>query len=138
MEDFLVPTWNPSYSVGVDYIDVDFNIILNVLGVIELEIQNFKRPNVLENAKRFLVKHVCAHFKREETDMKRQSYPGFERHSNQHMDYLSNMGELLDAIGRGDLCSEILSAHADWWSDHVRGASRNFVEYLESDEKIAV
>ncbi len=127
--------WNDSYSVGVDAIDKDHQILFTLLGRY-LEESKSKSPVLIHNLFRDLQNYTNFHFDREEDLMARCEYENLEEHKKQHQairDKLKNFSDNITKRSSDEETEQFQLFLSSWLLNHVLSED---LKYKESMAKL--
>lgn len=124
--------WKKSYSVGIDRIDMEHKIFLEL-------IKNFQEETFEDDDEERVVslileieKYAEFHFLSEENFMKKIGYPKLEQHKNLHF----NLLEKLNIVKHSKIATaDFLVFAVDWFVHHTTNEDRLIAKFCE-DNKI--
>ena len=85
----------------------------------------------------FLIRYAMEHFSTEQNIMKKEGYPDYQEHFEEHMNFLKNVGSLRNQIsddGHNDrLMREVRFFTLDWFVKHIQSSDMEVVEFLKQN-----
>lgn len=123
--------WNEGLSVGVEAIDNDHKILLDLINKISFAIEKNEETSVIEEVFGQLEAYVVEHFSREEQLMRDCHYPGLREHIKLHRKLTSKVPELkakLLAADSREAAEEINLFLFDWLMNHILGDDMLFAQ----------
>lgn len=123
--------WNEGLSVGVEAIDNDHKILLDLINKISFAIEKNEETSAIEEVFGQLEAYVVEHFSREEQLMRDCHYPGLREHIKLHRKLTSKVPELkaeLLAADSREAAEEINLFLFDWLMNHILGDDMLFAQ----------
>jgi hemerythrin-like metal-binding protein len=136
--------WNESLITGVNIIDEQHRMLINLINELNLALANGWDYEVRLRILNGLQIYTLAHFSMEEEMMIRSEYSGFEQHKAIHNDFTKKVSEFYTSYesGKADLSQEILNFLKEWVADHIlikdkEMAPHVLIHSVNSDEDIS-
>lgn len=135
MEKDLV-TWDNSYSLGLDKIDEQHELLLVLVNKIwRTIISRADKKQIFALIKELEVYSII-HFAEEEAYMLEVNYPNINEHKQIHKQFIKRVVmEKTIAIKEGHLSLDILYFLKDWLINHIKGSDMLFSEYVKKRNK---
>ena len=124
--------WSNELSVGIEEIDVQHKVLIDLLNEIHEAIQQRQDTEVTRNIVRRLDEYTRVHFAVEESLMRILHYPEYERHREAHdrlIEHLNGFHDKLDA-GKGSLNFELAHFLKVWWTKHIMEVDKRYVSHF--------
>jgi hemerythrin-like metal-binding protein/PAS domain S-box-containing protein len=128
--------WSDALKIGVDAIDNDHQVLVNLLNKI-------KTPNVNEGEINSvvdeLIEYTSYHFHREETIMDVCEYPGLEKHKELHLELIAHVigyMKIWRSNNNPDALAELCKFLQNWLFKHIMMDDAELVPYTTGKDKI--
>lgn len=126
--------WKDSYNTGVREIDIQHRGLFDLINKLTTT-DNYDpegRYFLLTFSK--LIDYAELHFNTEERYMQEAKYSRFEEHRQAHSEFLKDAKTYLGRLNedRGDLGIEILDYLKKWYSSHILGFDRDYIEVFRA------
>jgi hemerythrin-like metal-binding protein len=135
MEKQGIVEWNDRYAVGIQHIDDQHRVLLRL-------INNLYRDYSGEDAgtnPRFnlavygLINYIKYHFAGEEHILVRMKYPDYAAHKGQHDEFVRELLERMDNLGRRRAASpkNLIRYIRDWMVTHITLIDKKYATYVQ-------
>jgi len=127
-------SWNERFSVGVKEIDLQHRGLLDIINQIIDSIEKENEWQTTSTILNSLINYAYNHFATEERYMKEAKYPEFLWHVGLHLEFIRKAFAFSQEISlKGpDIQREMLQYLAGWYSSHVLGIDRQYMENLSA------
>lgn len=130
--------WSKDFSVGVDFIDEQHQEMFKQVNRLVQACAGGKAEGEVVETMAFLQDYLKAHFVAEEKLMRRENYPDYQAHLQEHTDFrarLTDLEERLEQQGlEPELINEFSNTVIDWLIDHICSVDRALGKYLLADK----
>ncbi len=127
-------TWQNKFSVGIKGIDRDHKILFDLVGQFHDAYAMGKGSDALESLFEILLDYTDNHFRREETLMRDNGYPGLEGHIKSHQDLRNEVEGMHQRFINGDqgqICLDLLGFLNNWLTFHILETDMAYRIYFE-------
>ncbi len=126
--------WSDVFDVGINEINRQHKVLINIVNEIyNLECNN-RSPQMLRRTLEGLIDYTETHFTYEEYLLESNGYPEFAPHKAKHVKLLSQVGDFVQRIDRGeDIAAELLEFLTDWLSKHIQGTDKKYGPFLNQN-----
>jgi hemerythrin len=124
--------WSNELSVGIEEIDAQHKILVDLLNQVHEAIQQRHGAEVTQDVVRRLDEYTRVHFAVEESLMRILHYPEYERHREEHDKLIEQLNELrakLDAA-KGSINFELAHFLRTWLTKHIMEADKRYAPYF--------
>ncbi len=131
-----ITKWTDEFSIGVDEIDRDHKRLLELLNDLHDAVEAGASRAILGNALDGVMLYVNYHFAHEEGLLLRMSYPGYEKHRQQHQSLMVTVKEVHESFqsqASDALPRQVPEFLTNWLFEHVLRADRAFSLYIEEN-----
>lgn len=122
-EDLIMAifTWNDSYSVGVNTIDVQHRKLVDMINKLNDAMSQGNGNLVLAGTFSDLLKYAATHFAVEETFMRKFNYPLFPQHKAEHDKLTQKAVMLKKELDDGKIAMSVQTIVflKDWLINHI-------------------
>ncbi len=123
--------WNDSYDVGIEEVNRQHKVLINIINEINNLLKNGRSPMLLRRVLEGLVDYTKHHFGYEEYLLEKNNYPDFDEHKAKHVKLLGQVSDFVNRIDRGeDVAAELLDFLTSWLAKHIKGADMKYSSYL--------
>jgi len=127
--------WDDSLSLGVKIIDEQHRMLIQRIKDLSDAVDSKRGLEHIMKTLDFMMDYTEFHFSTEERHMKEQSYPAFEVHIQQHMEFVSTLDQMVEDFEE-DGATEALSTSINtylinWLIKHIKSTDRKFGEFLK-------
>lgn len=127
--------WSEQLCTGNDIIDEQHKELISLIFRLTDDLSEGNTKSVGTTID-YLQDYVIEHFGAEEKLMIRTSYPGFEKHRDEHTAYVKTVYRLKirnehEGITPGLVC-EVEQCIADWLVEHINSTDMELVQYLNA------
>ncbi|HEY1766131.1 MAG TPA: bacteriohemerythrin [Terracidiphilus sp.] len=125
-------TWNDDYLVGVQSLDNQHNVLIDLLNELDAAMLNGHTRNRAVLTLRKLLNYTRGHFSTEEAMMASAGYPGLAGHRIQHRGLTKHVEEFEARFERGEgaLTPQLLGFLRDWLTNHIQDADKQYGPWL--------
>ncbi|WP_373975010.1 bacteriohemerythrin [Chitinibacter sp. SCUT-21] len=125
--------WNESLSVGIQEIDEQHKVLVNLLNELHDAIRHHHGRDASIEVLQRLADYTRIHFTVEESLMRILGYPEYEAHKAHHEDLISQMNDLQARLNKGEAVSfELLHFLRNWLTNHIMEGDQRYVEHFLS------
>ncbi|WP_404380779.1 bacteriohemerythrin [Caenispirillum salinarum] len=127
-------TWQDSYSVGVDMIDADHQLLVSLINQLDDAMTSGAGADTVGSVLNVLIEYTETHFGREELLMEKGGYPELEPHKKEHAKLTGQVRAIVDRYNAGDIGSvdaEVMEFLKNWLTGHILGVDRKYTPYVE-------
>lgn len=124
--------WSNELSVGIEEIDAQHQILVELLNEIHQAIQQRQGIEVARHIIDRLDEYARVHFAVEESLMRILNYPEYEQHREDHDRLIEQLGELRVKLeeGKGSLNFELAHFLKLWLTKHIMEVDKRYVSYF--------
>jgi hemerythrin-like metal-binding protein len=123
--------WNDSYDVGIEEINRQHKVLINIINEIHNLHMNKRSPQLLRRVLEGLVDYTLHHFSYEEYLLEKNEYPDFEEHKLKHKKLIAQVTDFVNRIDRGeDVAIELLEFLTAWLGKHIKGTDMQYSSFL--------
>ena len=125
--------WSDKFSVGIGQIDNEHKRLLVLLNELNNVVEGSAGLGVLGGVLDGLVDYTHYHFAHEEDLFQRSSYPAYEQHRQQHVDFVAKVTAVYGDFKSGSSAVQpalVLEFLKSWLYQHILGSDRAFGAYL--------
>jgi hemerythrin-like metal-binding protein len=127
--------WTEKMSVGVEVLDDDHKILVEMLNQLNDGITAGLRRAALEDVIDGMLKHTKVHFAREERFFVQTGFPGGDAHKAEHDLLARRVMNLQSRFENGQplqLSLEAMNFLKSWLTDHIQGPDMEYRQYLNA------
>lgn len=128
--------WSNNFSVGVKKYDDAHKDLIDQMNRLHAGMKLGLGNQVLGNILNDLINYTLTHFKDEEHEMKRRSYPikDYDAHVEQHRILAAQVGEVQRKFraGQGGLTLDIMSFLKKWLAEHIIDMDKKYMKFFNS------
>ncbi len=130
--------WSSGLSVGHDLIDEQHQELIRQINLLLDACNQGKGAQTVSQIVAFLEDYVVNHFGMEEEQMRIHNYPGYEKHKQQHTQFVESFLELkaqMEREGTGPHTAiQINQIIVDWLIQHITKVDKALGKYLQSKQ----
>lgn len=127
-----VAHWSPNLSVGIEAIDADHEVLIDLLNRLGAEIEGGGTHEAVAERLDELIAQTESHFRREEEIMTREEYPEAEYHGRLHAALLQEVRDFRKDLEEGmEVGPEITKFLKTWLISHILESDQHLGGYLE-------
>jgi hemerythrin len=131
--------WDQSYSVGIDSIDAQHNMLFQALNDLHAAMLQGKAREVTGGLLRDLLAYTRNHFAAEESMLARDGYPDLAQHHQLHVDLTDQVNDYVRRFERGEAAMSVhLISFLSDWLDHAHPPSGSRLQRLDDAARRAV
>ncbi len=119
--------WNDSMSIGIDIIDKDHKVLVNLLNLLHDAVADGQGKETTGSVLNSLSDYTEYHFSREEVMLRACNYPDLERHIKAHDSLKARVNEVRRDYEQGDSADidhYVLEFLKDWLQAHIIGRDK--------------
>ncbi|MBK8509572.1 MAG: hemerythrin family protein [Candidatus Competibacteraceae bacterium] len=126
--------WSTELSMGIEEIDSQHQILVELLNQIHDAIQQRQGIEVARNIINRLEEYTRVHFAVEESLMRILHYPEYEKHREDHDSLIEQLSGFRDKLeeGKGSLNFELAHFLKLWLTKHIMEVDKRYVAYFLS------
>ena len=128
-------TWNQSYSVGIDKIDNQHKILVEIINKLFESFSNGKAESIVSDIILELVEYTEYHFKLEEDLFEEYNYPEKDDHILKHKQFVGQVFEWKNRLSKGDsnIHYELINYLKTWLLEHIQGDDISYSQYFKEN-----
>lgn len=132
MKDLIV--WDDTYDLGVAVINEQHKKMIGIINELYHAIQSSTERTNLPDIITELTEYADYHFATEEKFFEECKFEGAAHHKQSHESYRKMIQNFLIDYHNDEsvLPLNMMKFLGDWWSDHIRGEDRGYVECFRS------
>ncbi len=125
--------WKDEYSVGIDILDEDHKILLNLINKMQTAVHYKTGEQFEKDALDEIIDYTKYHFEREEQMLEDANYPELEAHKKQHRDMINKVDSfMLDYEKRGhETLEDVAMFLQNWLVNHINGSDQEYTPILK-------
>ncbi len=126
--------WSDDLSVGIDEIDEQHKVLVDLLNEFHEAIQQHKGSEVASEILKRLGDYTRIHFAVEESIMRLLDYPDYENHKIEHDSLIDELNELVEKLqsGKKSVNFELLHFLKLWLTKHIRESDAQYTPHFIS------
>ena len=124
--------WSDKLSVGVQQMDMQHKILVELVNELCEAIKSGKGNDVLGGVLNGLITYTKTHFKAEEKLMQQYGYPNFPGHKKLHDELTSQAVELNEKIKSGQAVTAVSVGNflKDWLQNHIMIEDMKYGQFI--------
>ena len=125
--------WKREYSVGVERLDRQHQVIIKVINTLIAKPRVFFRSATIAEALSELTSYVSEHFLLEEQLLEEIGYPNLIDHARYHTEYSERIANFcLKTVEKNtNVPEELLSFLSEWWIAHILHEDMKYRSFFE-------
>ncbi|KOR31284.1 hemerythrin [Achromatium sp. WMS2] len=125
-------TWTQDISVGIQEIDEQHKVLINLLNSINEAVEQRRSLEVAKEILGKLIDYSRIHFSVEESLMRVLNYPGYDEHKELHQDLMDNIIALSQKLDEGKLAVgvELQYFLKNWLVKHIMETDKQYTEHF--------
>ncbi|HOI30546.1 MAG TPA: bacteriohemerythrin [Melioribacteraceae bacterium] len=129
-------TWKESFSIGIRVIDDQHRRLIEIINDLYDAQRIGTSQFIMNGVINRLEEYTIYHFKLEEEMQSLNLYPDFNKHIEEHQEFIGKLSEFKQDSIRNNLLLSIKTIDylKDWTINHILGSDRDFGEYLRKLE----
>ena len=126
--------WSNELSVGIEEIDAQHQVLVDLLNQIHEAIQQRHGAEVTQHIVLKLDEYTRVHFAVEESLMRILHYPDYERHKQEHDKLIDQLTELKGRLvaGKASVSFELAHFLKVWLTKHIMESDKRYTPYFLS------
>lgn len=131
--DDIVLYWTDSLSVKNKHIDEQHKKLVNMVNKLNSAVNKGESRNMLGTILDELIEYTVKHFKDEEALFVNSSYPGKEKHLEEHNNLKKTVSELRAAFMEGNVLigTDTIDFLKNWLVNHIMGTDMEYTSYIK-------
>ena len=127
-------TWNNSFSVGIDEMDIQHKKLFNLTNKLFEAMQSGKGKEILHGVLSELASYTRVHFEAEEQLMQKHNFPGLDEHKALHRQLLTKASDFINKFNSGDvrLSISLCDFLQDWLKIHISEQDKQYGKHIAS------
>ena len=124
--------WSNEISVGIEEIDAQHRVLVDLLNEIHEAIQQGRTIEVTKGIVERLDEYTRVHFAVEESLMRILHYPDYERHKEEHDKLIAQLTDLHSKLekGKGAIGFELAFFLKSWLTKHIMEGDKRYVAHF--------
>lgn len=124
--------WSNEISVGIEEIDAQHRVLVDLLNEIHEAIQQGRTLEVTKGIVDRLDEYTRVHFAVEESLMRILHYPDYERHKEEHEKLIAQLTDLHSKLekGKGAIGFELAVFLKGWLTKHIMEGDKRYVAHF--------
>ncbi|MCC8998379.1 MAG: bacteriohemerythrin [Candidatus Contendobacter sp.] len=124
--------WSNELSVGIEEIDAQHQILVDLLNEVHEAIQQRQGVEVTRDIVQRLNEYTRVHFAVEESLMRILHYPDYERHKEEHEKLIRQLHEFSDKLEAGKASISFDLAHflRTWLTKHIMEGDKRYTTHF--------
>jgi hemerythrin len=124
--------WSNELSVGIEEIDAQHRILVDLLNEVHEAIQQRQGAEVTQDIIRRLDEYTRVHFAVEESLMRILHYPDYERHKEEHEKLIKQLHGLRDKLdaGKVSISFELSQFLKTWLTKHIMEGDKRYTAHF--------
>lgn len=126
-------TWQDSYSVGVELIDADHQLLVSLINQLDDAMKAGAGTDTVGSVLNVLIEYTEGHFGREELLMEKGAYPDLAPHRKEHVKLTDQVRGIVTRYNSGDIESldaEVMEFLRTWLTGHILGVDRKYTPFV--------
>jgi hemerythrin len=126
-------SWNKSYSVGVQTIDSQHNVLFDIINELHGAMMKGQAHSLTGSLLRKLLDYTNTHFSAEEAMMTAAKYPGLADHKIKHVELVNQVKDYLARFEKGEvtLNLHLLNFLRDWLTNHIHKVDMEYSPWMK-------
>jgi len=126
--------WNDSYNLGIKEIDEQHQNLFALVNKMYNYVVQGAEQNATRKILEELIDYTLLHFATEEAEFKRQQYPKFEEHKQEHDDLVRIVWEFQGRVREKSITIsfEVLEMLSDWLKNHTTHSDLEYAKFIHS------
>jgi hemerythrin len=125
--------WNNSYSVGVQAIDGQHNVLFDIINELHGAMMKGQAQGLTGPLLRKLLDYTNTHFKGEEAMMASAKYPGLAAHKVKHVELIKQVEDYCARHEKGEITLNLhlLNFLRDWLTNHIQKVDMEYSPWMK-------
>ncbi len=126
--------WNDSLSVGINSIDSQHRVLVDLINDLYKEMNIRGGKAVLASALAKLIEYTGTHFQHEEQLFAQHDYSDQKNHKEIHRKLVAQVVDFQEQFKKGDadVSLELMEFLKDWLVDHIKKTDKQYAPFLQS------
>lgn len=127
--------WNSNYSVGVDIIDSQHKMLVDIVNEISEALRQNKTKDEVSYICEKLLNFVTIHFKTEEDIMIEKDYEDYTIHRYEHEKLIDEMKRLIEDYKQGNvfISQNLIHYFRQWLIEHIMAKDKKLSGFLKNN-----
>lgn len=127
--------WRDSFDIGVEAMDVQHKMIIELINKLYNEIRNEESGDTALEILDEMATYAENHLQEEEMLLKEINYPDNDNHIAMHQLYRDTLSELRKDVKTGHerAAMDTYTFLRQWWTDHIMGEDKKYGEFIEQE-----
>ncbi len=132
--DRPIMRWSNSLSVGLDSIDSQHKVLIDLINSLFLEMNSGKGKQAISSALAKLIEYTGSHFAFEEDLFEKHGYAEKDAHKEIHKELVAQVVDFQTQFesGETDISLELMEFLKDWLVKHIKGTDKKYSSFLLS------
>jgi len=130
--------WTKDFSVGDPALDSDHKILISLINHIHDAKKSGEDESAVASLLETLMDYAQQHFRREEGLMKKNNYPGLDRHKEEHKMLTDQLSDLLTDYHKThsyETSDEIIEILRFWLVEHILEVDMDYKPFMAGEQK---
>jgi hemerythrin len=124
--------WRKSYETGIDSMDVQHQILIELINILYKVIRKEKSSEVINEVLNEMTKYAENHLLKEEALLAANGYPDLDNHIDIHQGYLDKMKTLMAESKKENQATDTYLFLRQWWMGHIVAVDKKYGEFLQT------
>lgn len=120
--------WRASYTVGVEEIDTQHKVAIELINKLYTMIRAEKSDIVIDEILDEMAKYADQHFQDEERLLEESNFPDLIEHKKQHQLYKDKLNIL--TAKEETAITDTYTFLRQWWTDHIMNDDKQYSDFL--------
>lgn len=127
----MLIVWDDSLSVGIEEIDEQHKVLVNLLNDLHDAIRSHHGREVVEATLTQLADYTRIHFTVEESLMRIMGYPDYDGHKAQHEALIEQLQGFQQRVAEGQAVTfELLHFLRNWLTHHIQEGDARYTDFF--------
>jgi len=127
--------WQPSFSVGINIIDEQHKVLIDIINKLYRALKQGKARFELNLILNEVTDYTIFHFKFEENYFEKFDYSKKENHKKEHENFVNELNSLKERFTKGDavVSFDVMNLLRNWLENHIKLIDKQYVELFKSN-----
>ncbi len=132
MADEMYFEWTPDLNIGIEAIDEQHKVLVNIFNRLSLAVSKGEGGKVIRSIVDSLRGYTKSHFALEEKLLAEAGYDELAPHTAQHSDFIAKLDDLTVKflVENSPAYSELIELLRNWLIEHIRFSDRKYSQVL--------
>ncbi len=137
MENHMIK-WYDKYSENISLIDVQHKNLIEIINKAGMVEKSSNSPKDVLKILDEMTEYALKHFETEERYMKEYNFPGYQSHSNEHIDFINTVLDYKNRAIYGDfqIASETHEYLVQWYVNHIQVTDKECINFFKNNGHI--